>query len=212
METDNLINLLAADAGKRRPPMSRVWQLATIVSVVIAGAVFFATLGFRPDIAQAVQTPRFLFKFVVTLSLVGGALLVARALSRPGANWRAALPGLAISPALLATAVVVELFVLPPDRWAIYTIGTNSMICLTYIPLIGAGPLAVFLAVMRYGAPPRPGVAGAVAGLLAGAIAATFYAAQCTDDSPLFVATWYTLAIAILTVAGAVLGTRVARW
>ncbi|MEQ1524980.1 MAG: NrsF family protein, partial [Aestuariivirga sp.] len=64
----------------------------------------------------------------------------------------------------------------------------------------------------RHGAPPRPVSAGAVAGLLAGGIAATFYAAQCNDDSPLFVAVWYTLAIASLAAIGAVGARQFARW
>ena len=65
---------------------------------------------------------------------------------------------------------------------------------------------------MRQGAPTRPALAGALAGLLAGGIAATFYAAHCTDDSPFFVATWYTLAIAVLAGIGALAGGRVLRW
>ena len=48
----------------------------------------------------------------------------------------------------------------------------------------------------------------AAAGLLAGGLAATFYAAHCFDDSPLFVVTWYSLAIAGLTVLGALGGRR----
>jgi hypothetical protein len=88
----------------------------------------------------------------------------------------------------------------------------NSMVCLAYIPLIGIGPLAIFLLALRHGAPTRPALAGAAAGLLAGSIAATFYAAHCTDDSPLFVATWYTIAIAGLAVLGAAGASRFARW
>jgi hypothetical protein len=68
------------------------------------------------------------------------------------------------------------------------------------------------LLALRQGAPTRPGVAGAAAGLLAGGIAATFYAAHCTDDSPLFVATWYTLAIGALALLGAAVGQRFLRW
>ncbi|MDP9812958.1 hypothetical protein J2W42_005829 [Rhizobium tibeticum] len=49
-------------------------------------------------------------------------------------------------------------------------------------------------------------------GLLAGSIAATFYAAQCTDDSPLFVATWYTIAIVTLAVIGAIGADLFAQW
>ena len=57
-----------------------------------------------------------------------------------------------------------------------------------------------------------PHLAGAVAGLVSGGIAATFYAAHCTDDSPLFVAIWYTIAIAALTAIGAVGARGLVRW
>ena len=80
------------------------------------------------------------------------------------------------------------------------------------MPLIGIGPLAIFLLALRQGAPSSPVHAGAVAGVLAGGIAATFYAAHSTDDSPLFVATWYIIAIVELGLLGAVGGQRFARW
>jgi hypothetical protein len=112
----------------------------------------------------------------------------------------------------MAMAVIVEMVVLPPERWWGKLVGTNSIACLTYISLIGIGPLAIFLLALRHGAPTRPALAGAVAGLIAGGIAATFYAAQCTDDSPLFVATWYTIAIAGLAFVGAATADRLAHW
>jgi hypothetical protein len=133
-------------------------------------------------------------------------------LSRPGVSSHRAVACLAAAPALIALAVVAELFALPPNTWSATMIGTNSIVCLTYIPLIGLGPLAILLLALRHGAPTRPGLAGAVAGLLAGGIAATFYAAQCNNDSPLFVAVWYTLAISSLAVLGAVSARRFVRW
>jgi hypothetical protein len=77
------------------------------------------------------------------------------------------------------------------------------------IPLISLPLLAAALIGLRHGAPTRPAVTGAIAGLLSSGLAATLYAAHCTDDSPLFVATWYTLATALVTVAGALAGRRV---
>jgi len=130
----------------------------------------------------------------------------------PGSAWRRAIPYLAAAPVLLALAVIFELLVLPPATWSARLIGTNSVLCLTFIPLIGIGPLAIFLMVLRHGAPTSPALAGAAAGLLAGGIAAAFYAAHCPDDSPLFVATWYTIAVSILAVIGAVAANRIARW
>ena len=55
-------------------------------------------------------------------------------------------------------------------------------------------------------------VALAAAGLLAGGLAATLYATHCTDDSPLFVAAWYSLAIAGVAALGALIGARWLRW
>jgi hypothetical protein len=212
MDTNELIKALAADARPPAASLSSVWWAAAGLAIALAAAVFFALLGPRPDIAAAAQTPRFLFKFVVTITLAVSAFGLARALSRPGEGWREAIPYLAAAPALMAMAAMVEIIVLPPDTWSGELVGTNSMVCLTYIPLIGIGPLAIFLLALRHGAPTRRAFAGAVAGLAAGGIAATFYAAQCTDDSPLFVATWYTIAIAGLALIGAAAADRLAHW
>jgi hypothetical protein len=212
MDTNELIKVLAADAGHRTAPLSSVWRGAGGLAMALAAVAFFALLGPRPDIAAAAETPRFLFKFVVTIILAASAFGLLHALSRPGEAWRKSLPYLAAGPALLVAAVVLELFLLPPDQWLATTIGTNSVNCLTFVSLFGIGPLAVFLLALRHGAPTRPGLAGAVAGILAGGVGATFYAAHCTDDSPLFVATWYTIAIAGLALVGAAAAHRLVRW
>lgn len=212
MDTDDLIRRLALDAKRPIVPLAAAWWAALTAAVVVAAIVFFVSLGPRQDFIEALQTPRFLFKFVFTTSLAAGAFLAARALSRPDDRWREAISALAMGPMPLLVAVIAELFLLPPALWPATTIGKNSMVCLTYIPLIGIVPLSIFLAVLRHGATARPTLAGAVTGILAGAIAATFYAAQCTDDSPLFVATWYTIAIAGLAAIGAIGANVVARW
>ncbi len=140
MDTNELIETLAADLRRAAPSLDSAWRGAIVLAVAVAAAVFFATLGPRPDFAAAAETPRFLFKFMVTIALAVSAFGLARALSRPGEDWRKRLPWLAAAPALIAVAVVLELLVLPPDLWAARLIGTNSVVCLTYIPLIGIGP------------------------------------------------------------------------
>jgi hypothetical protein len=212
METNELIRALASDARLRAASSSSVWWGALGLAIALAAAVFFAMLGPRPDIATAAETPRFLFKFVVTITLAVSAFSLVRVLSRPEETSRRAMRYLATAPALIIVAVIVELFLVPQDAWSARLVGTNSVVCLAYIPLMGIGPLATLLFALRHSAPAKPTLAGAVAGLLAGGIAATFYAAQCTDDSPLFVATWYTIAIAGLAFIGAVGAHRFARW
>jgi hypothetical protein len=44
--------------------------------VIIAAILFFVGIGFRPDIFEAVKSDRFLFKFVVTVSLAVTAIWV----------------------------------------------------------------------------------------------------------------------------------------
>ena len=212
METNELIRALASDARLRAAASSSVWWGAVGLAIALAAVIFFTTLGPRSDIATAAETPRFLFKFVVTITLAVSAFGLVRVLSRPEETSRRAILYLATAPALVIMAVIVELFLVPQDAWSAKLVGTNSVMCLTYIPLMGIGPLAMFLFALRHSAPAKPTLAGAVAGLLAGGIATTFYAAQCTDDSPLFVATWYTIAITGLTLVGAVGAHRFARW
>jgi hypothetical protein len=212
METDDLIRALGADAGRPRVSLGNALAAAVVLAIVVATAVFAAAVGPRPDIAAAAETVRFLFKFVVTALLAVTAVSAWSALSRPQDVSRQKLIRLAAAPVLLLAAIVLELAVVPSGQWVTRLVGTNSLACLGLISLIGVGPLALFIAALRHGAPSRPALAGAVAGLAAGGIAATLYAAHCTDDSPLFVATWYMLAIAILTGAGALAGKAFARW
>ncbi|MCA1443663.1 DUF1109 family protein [Ensifer sp. IC4062] len=212
METHELIKALAADSRRTGVAMNTVWWGAVFVAIVVATTVFFALLGPRPDIASAAQTIRFLFKFVVTIALAASAFGLLRLLSRPETDPRGVLPYLAVAPALVLAGVAIELIVAPAETWSTRLVGTNSLQCLTFIPLIGIGPLALLLLALRHGAPSHPTLAGAIAGLAAGGIAATFYASHCTDDSPLFVVTWYTIAVGVLALLGALTGRHVARW
>jgi len=212
MRTSRLIDTLAADAATPPARLSRGFRAALAVAIVAAAAVFWVLLGPRPDALVAIGTVRFPLKFVVTALLGVAAAALALRLVRPGAEAAAARLALLAAPILLAAAVVAELVAVPRELWLTRLVGTNWLVCLVYVPTISALPLAAILWALRRGAPASPAWAGAVAGLLAGAVGATFYAAHCPDDSPLFVAVWYTLAIGIVAAVGAAIGSRVLRW
>jgi hypothetical protein len=211
VKTEDLISVLAADS---KPPrrLGRSLLAALAAGALIAGAAFFATLGFRPDIEAAMGTIRFPFKFLVTLSLAAAAIGIVWRIGRPGVPL--ALPSqiLIVPVFLLVAAVVIELIVMPQASWGARLVGSNALHCLTAIPLLSIPTLAALLYVMRDSAPSNPGLAGAVAGLAAAGIAATYYATNCTDDSPLFVATWYSLAVSIVGAAGGLMGRQLLRW
>lgn len=212
METKDLIKAISSDARASERPLRALLLYACIAASCVAAVVFAVLLGPRPDFAAAAETPRFLLKFVITAVLAATALVQVAILARPGGHPGARAAWLAIAPLLVLAAVLVEFATVPAVDWRARWIGTNALLCLTFIPLIGIGPLAVFLAALRRAAPTRPALAGAAAGLLSGGLAATFYAAHCFDDSPFFVATWYSLAIVILALVGAGVGRVVLRW
>lgn len=212
MKTDDFIASLAADVPKQQTPPRRAFAVAVAAGAVIAGGVFMLTLGPRPDFMHAIHTMRFDFKFVVTLVLAVSALLVARDMARPEVHRSRMRALLLAAPIMLILAVAMEMMVVPSDLWMPRLIGHNMRFCTTMIPLFALGPLVLLLWAFRRGAPHNPVRAGAIAGLIAGGIGAAFYAAHCFDDSPLFVATWYTLAIGVVTGFGALLGSRFLRW
>lgn len=98
------------------------------------------------------------------------------------------------------------------QSWMPRLLGHNARHCVSLIPLLSLPMLICLLAALRRGAPLHPTLAGASAGLVAGGLSTLLYALTCQDDSPLFVATWYSTAIAIVTTAAACVGRRALRW
>ena len=212
MKTEQLIRTLAADNAHRARPVGLVLALALLAAAPVAVAMFLAGLGVRPDVMTAMHNPFFNLKFVETLALAISAIVVSLHLSRPEASVKGWGWLLLIPVGILAGGVAVEMMM--PQKVPMMTrlVGSNSRVCLTAIPLMSLPLLAAALIGLRHGAPTRPAIAGAIAGLLSAGLAATVYASHCTDDSPLFVATWYSIATALVTAIGALAGSKVLRY
>ena len=211
MTTGQLIDLLVKDL-KPEWPFNRVVLLAMGVGVLIASFAFLIGVGFRADIAEAMRSWRVLLKFVLTGTLAVSMTGLLSNLGRPNGAIEGWGLGAATAPVMLVCAIAIELVTEPEAKWLARLVGHNSRTCLTVIPLLSVGPLLCFFAALRTGAPRAPGFAGAVAGVAASGIGATFYAANCTDDSPLFLATWYPLAILLVSAMGCFGGRLVLRW
>jgi hypothetical protein len=212
MDTDRLIKTLVADNAHRERPVGYMLMLAMLAAAPISLLIFFTELGVRPDVMTAMRNPFFDLKFAVTLALAISASAVALHLSRPEASLRGFGWYLLIPAGFLVAGISGEMMM--PQRAPMMTrlIGNNSKYCLTFIPVISLPLLGAALIGLRHGAPARPALSGAIAGLLSAGFAATLYASHCTDDSPLFVATWYTLATLLVTAVGALAGSRVLRF
>jgi hypothetical protein len=213
MRTEDLIEGLVADhalqPGPR--PMRRNLLVAIIAGFAGSLALLLIALGVRPDIIAALATWRFDLKWVVTLTLAIAATSVALQLSKPTAKLRYAATPLLLPAVLLIVAIISELVTLPSSAW-LARIGANGSMCVANILFLSVIPFGAVLVALREGAPASPRFAGMAAGLLAGAVAATAYVLHCPEDSPLFVAVWYMLAIGFVTLVGLLLGRHVLRW
>jgi hypothetical protein len=211
MHTSEMITALVSDQRLSPSPGAALlrWLLP---AGLFASMALLATAGPRGDLAAVAATPRVLFKWLLAVALVLASIGALLRLARPGmrlGGWSAALYAVVLA---LGLGVVAELLRLPQEQWLIQAQGSNATWCLRMIPLLAAAPFFATFNVLRGAAPTQPVIAGASAGLLAGAIGAALYTLHCTDDSPLFVATWYGLAILGVSAAGAIVGGRWLRW
>ncbi|HEV8444103.1 MAG TPA: NrsF family protein [Steroidobacteraceae bacterium] len=206
-----MIRALALDADRPVVPVNRLLKISLLAGAAASLLLFALLLQPRPDIASALSSPGFCLKVAAAacLALTGAALLDM--LARPTPRSRS-LRSLTLAPLLLAAGVAVELAVIPSAGWRPRLIGSNATHCLALIPLLSAGPAAFLLLALRRAAPASPGLAGAVVGLASGGLGAILYALTCPDDSPLFVATWYSLAIAMVSGACCLAGRRWLTW
>ena len=145
MTTDELIRALATDGYVGRKPAVAL-LIALPAATALAAVLFFTRIGFRDDIDAALHTVRFLFKFVVILPL---AVVTVGALFRStGPNtalgwWAILLP---LPLLLLCAGVAAELLAIPSSDWIGRLVGSNAINCVTLIPLLATGPLAMFIA------------------------------------------------------------------
>ncbi len=212
MKTNDLITMLVADGAQPRTDTKRYLFAASACGALAAALLLTFTVGVRGDFKTAVQDWRFVAKFAIAAAVVLGMTRAALLLSRPEIAPRAALRSFVAPLGLLAAALLAEMSGQPASGWLERAIGSNSLVCLATVPLLASAPLIALLFALKSGAPQSPALLGAVAGALAGGIGAFFYAAHCTDDSPLFVAIWYTLAILIVSVIGSIAGRRILAW
>jgi hypothetical protein len=214
MRMDELINTLVVDHAVQPRP-KRVGNglvMAIIGGLAISSALFSLTLGVRPDFLSALSTWRFDLKLSTSLVLVIAAAWVALRLSSPTAKPLSAMRALIVPTLVLLAAVVYELVTVPASEWPSRAMGVNGVMCLASIISLSVLPLAASIYALRQGAPTSPAMLGAVGGLLAGSLGATVFAMHCTNDSPLFVAIWYTLATGLMALTGLLVGRYVLRW
>lgn len=213
METDRLIEGLAADLRPVSPGVvSRRIALTALVGGAVALVVVLAWLGLRQDLAAAVTGPMFWMKAGYAAVLGVAGFWCAERLARPaGSPRRAAALGLLALMVMGGLGAATLMATEPSERAAVW-LGHSWRRCPVNILALSLPTLAAALWAMRRLAPTRLRLAGAAAGLFAGGVGATVYGLHCTETSPMFLATWYSLGMALSAGLGALVGSWALRW
>jgi len=213
MKTDDLVTLLATGASAVEPnALARRYTLSLGWGAFGATLLMAILLGVRSDIDAAAQLPMFWIKLAFPASVAVASLVAASRLSRPGARLGGARGGLVAPVLVIWLYAAWVLLAAPPAERAELVMGRTWRYCLVGIPTLAAPVFAATLWAMKGLAPTRPALAGAAAGLLAGAMAALVYALHCPEMEAPFIGVWYVVGMLIPAAAGALLGPLVLRW
>lgn len=211
MNTDQLITMLATGAGEApRAAVARRLTPALALGALLAVALVLSTLGAYPG--SLAGTPAVWMKLAYAGALAAAAVALTARLARPVAR-------LAV-PLRILLSVLAVMLALGAGTWASAPADSREALlwgrtwsrCPWIVLGVSLPTLASLLWALRGLAPTRPALAGAAAGLAAGAVAALAYALHCPELSPTFVAVWYSAGIALATGLGALLGPRLLRW
>jgi hypothetical protein len=212
MRTTDLVALLAEDTGPAKARAYGPWLLlAALAGAAVSVAVLAAWLGFRP-LMPAMHSPPFWMKASYTTLLAAAALSGTVSLARPGGRIGAAVLLALATIGWLALMAGHETMSAAPAAMQKLWLGESWNACPMRILALAAPVFVVVLWVMRQSAPTRPALAGAAAGLLAGAVGATVYGLYCGETTAAFVVAWYSLGMAACAAIGAAVGARFLQW
>ncbi|MCK8782507.1 DUF1109 domain-containing protein [Rhizobium sp. NTR19] len=208
--TNVLIKQLALEAGDERTGglrFTKLFAVALVIALLAAIAVVLATAGARADFSDYFWSWTSQFKVIGMLLLAAGAVHAVWAAVTPGERARLMQGVLPAGVFLLIGALL--------DRSNLPVFGAHSLsvvLCVGTIIAASLPALVVILIAMRRGIPTRLTNAGVAAGLLAGSVGALSYTIACLNDGATFVATWYPVAIAIVTLLGRAITPRALTW
>jgi hypothetical protein len=212
MKTDELIALLSQDLEPARRGMVLRWLfLGLALGMAVSALAMMTMLGPRPDLDAAMRQGAFWMKFCYTLALAVLGFVIVQRQAKGGADSRGAIAALA-APVVALTVLAGSALAAPTADSAKLVMGDTWMACPWLILGLSLPIFAGLFLALRRLAPTRLMMAGASAGLVAGASAATLYGFHCPEMAAPFVLIWYTLGIAAAAGLGALLGRWMLAW
>lgn len=200
--TEALILQLSSDL----PPVKRRRVSRDVAALLVLGAaelaLVVATAGPRPDMAHAIGAPSMIWKIGSLAVLAGLCSAVAiRSFVPP------ALPSrdLRVVLGLTILAIVAGITAIPAvevgrpllERLA----PAHGLICTGAIVVLSLPLMAMLGVLMRRAAPVSLRRSALAAGLAAATTGALIFTVRCPMNDPLYIVTWYSLGVAIVSAA-----------
>ncbi len=213
MNTDQLIAALAAGVEPVDPGASRRRLMLAAAAGFLAGLpLLLLLLGINPSLAQAALLPMFWVKFGFVAGLAAAGWWTVFRLSRPGATLGSPALALATPVVVMGVLALAALVLAQADQRLALLLGSSWTVCPWRIAVLAMPAFVLMLWAVKGLAPTRLRLAGAGAGMLAGAIGALVYLLYCPELAPPFLLIWYTLGMLLPAALGALVGPRVLRW
>lgn len=200
--TDALILQLSSDL----PPVKRRRVSHDAAALLALGAVEFvlvvATAGMRPDMGHVIGMPFMIWKIGSLGLLAGLCCAVAIRFFAPPA-----LPSrfLRIVLGLAILAIVAGLTVTPTAEMSRSLMErlapVHGLICTSAIVALSLPLMTMLGVLMRRAAPVSPRRSAVAAGLAAATTGALIFTVRCPMNDPLYIVTWYSLGVAIVSAA-----------
>jgi hypothetical protein len=212
MQTDDLIAQLSDRVEPvKSGAVARILLGAIALGLLGSIIVMLAAIGLRHDLSAAMVSFGMWTKLVYTFAVAAfGFWLVERA-GRPGAPTKRPLLLLTLPFLAIVLLSVLQMSAPHADMPGL-VMGHSSHVCAPLVLMTALPTLAATFWALKRLAPTRLTMAGAGAGLFAGAAGAFVYCFHCRESAAPFIAVWYTLGIAATTALGALLGPRLLRW
>ena len=213
MKTDDLIAALSADLDPvpKRAVFGRL-ALGLAIGAALSAAVMVLWLGVRADLMHAMMTGPFWMKFAYALAVaVLGFGLIDR-LARPGVEGGVFGPMILVPLAVMIALALYQLSGASHAARMAMMMGGSAQVCARNIVLLSLPIFGGLFWALRALGPTRLTLAGAIAGVVAGAAGTVVYAMHCNETAAPFVAIWYTLGIVAMGALGALLGRLMLRW
>jgi hypothetical protein len=213
MTTNDLIARLTGDLK----PVSPIAALERVgiglgAGFTAATILMFLWLGLRPDLVAATATIPFWLKLAYTSALALAGASAVKRIAYPLGHVRLNTILFIATVAVICVLAIAQLIMTSGDQHYAMIAGHTMNVCTFYIVMLSLPLLAGNLWILRGLAPMRPTLAGAIAGVAAGAMASLIYSFHCDESAMPFVAIWYTFGVLIPGFAGAFMGRLLLRW